>query len=383
MAHRPPFQGQGASQKAQQSPAAQRAAANQPTQRVPDPPGVTDVDRKVGTGQAVGINVGELMASAGRAGEGNLATERIDVWVGSARSARFDIQTVAHNGLEVVVEQATYRKNYTGNEAVRTEVTPVAPIGTQGKLTVRDIVTGEVLEQPWTWLPLSEPGPLARVLSGIMRRLTRVRSASVRARAAKSVPAHGAISSSTTFFGILAYGKRIAFILDISGSMEGSRIATCRRELVTALEQLPPNAEFVLLLFASDVVASPMQTGWMRARKDAVRDVIQWMSSIAVGGGTRPWPAFQRAFSFRFKPDAIYFLTDGDVSDLTPSAVMSLKGSWLARSASFLGDLFSDRPSHTITAVNTIAVDNPVSETLLKQIASDSGGEYRLVSSSE
>jgi hypothetical protein len=381
VADRPPFQRQGASQKAQQSPAAQRAAANQPTQRVPDAPGVTDVDRKVATGQAVGINVGKLMASAGRAGEGNLATERIDVWVGSARSARFDIQTVAHNGLEVVVEQATYRKNYTGNEAVKTEVTPVAPIGTQGKLTVRDIVTGEVLEQPW--LPLSEPGPLARVLSGMMRRLTRVRSASVRARAAKSVPAHGAISSSTTFFGIPAYGKRIAFILDISGSMEGSRITTCRQELVTALEQLSEDAEFVLLLFASDVLESPRQTGWMRARKNTVRDVIQWMRGIAVGGGTRPWPAFQRAFSFRFKPDAIYFLTDGDVSDLTSGAVMGLKGSWLARSASFLGDLFSDRPSHTITAVNTIAVDNPVSETLLKQIASDSGGEYRLVSSSE
>jgi len=28
---------------------------------------------------------------------------------------------------------------------------PVAPHGTPGKLTVRDLATGETFEQPWTW----------------------------------------------------------------------------------------------------------------------------------------------------------------------------------------------------------------------------------------
>ena len=49
------------------------------------------------------------------------------------------------------MEQKSYRKIYQGTSSVQTDITPVAPIGTKGKLTVRDLTTGETVEQPWTW----------------------------------------------------------------------------------------------------------------------------------------------------------------------------------------------------------------------------------------
>lgn len=112
------------------------------------------VTGKTQAGQKPGLNLEESKATAGRAGERNLGIEWIDVWVGNNRSARFNLKTSANNGLEVLVEQAAYKKTYQGTGTVHTQVLPVAPIGTKGRLTARDTTTGETLEQPWTWVSL-------------------------------------------------------------------------------------------------------------------------------------------------------------------------------------------------------------------------------------
>jgi hypothetical protein len=67
-------------------------------------------------------------------------------------SAHFIVKTAPGNTLEVTMQQLGYKKNFTGTGAVQTQLIPLAPIGTKGKVMARDTTTGETYEQPWTWI---------------------------------------------------------------------------------------------------------------------------------------------------------------------------------------------------------------------------------------
>jgi hypothetical protein len=340
---------------------------------------------KIVDGQAShGLKAGNPRSVAGHEGERNLAVEAWSASIGNTPSVGFTVRTLAENPLEIIIEQLAYKKTYSGTGTVTTQLVPVACTGTTGKLIVRDTVTGETHEQPWTWMSLGEAGT-ARRLSALVQRFRRKPADPTGQFATKREAACRASFSrapSTRFFGIAAYGQRIAFILDVSGSMEGPRIARCRQELAAALGRLPANCEFILLLFSDTVREPPTQTGWMPAEKDRITQMIEWMNCAAVGGGTHAWPAFQRAFSFPYKPDTIYFLTDGEVTGLSPPALARLRGSHAgSQFMKLLVNLFSDESPQSFTMIHTIALDVPASEKLLKQIASDSGGEYRMISS--
>ena len=87
----------------------------------------------------------------GKDGARNLRVQWIYVDLPNARSCRFAITTAAGNSVEAVMEQKTYRRTHQGTSSLQTEIVPLAPMGTTGKLTVRDLASGETLEQPWIW----------------------------------------------------------------------------------------------------------------------------------------------------------------------------------------------------------------------------------------
>lgn len=93
----------------------------------------------------------DAQITVGKDGACNIAIQKIPVPLPNAIPCRFTVTTAAGNALEVSMEQKSYRKSYQGTSSVQTDVTPIAPIGTQGKLLVRDLTTGETAEQPWTW----------------------------------------------------------------------------------------------------------------------------------------------------------------------------------------------------------------------------------------
>lgn len=93
----------------------------------------------------------EAQVTAGKNGALNIRVEQIPVPLPNAIPCRFVVTTAAGNGLEVFMEQRSYRKSYQGASSLQTEVTPVAPVGTTGKLVARDLTTGETFERPWTW----------------------------------------------------------------------------------------------------------------------------------------------------------------------------------------------------------------------------------------
>jgi hypothetical protein len=93
----------------------------------------------------------EATVTAGKDGARNIRVEWIRVPLPHADPCRFAVTTAAGNALEVSMEQNSYRRSYQGTSSLQTDITPVAPRGTKGMLTVRDLTTGETLEQPWTW----------------------------------------------------------------------------------------------------------------------------------------------------------------------------------------------------------------------------------------
>lgn len=101
------------------------------------------------------LQMQEPVATAGRNGEHNLSLQWVDVWIGNTKPCRFDVTTLPGHALEVVVEQAAYRRVYAGTGSVSTQPVPVAPLGTPLSATATDTVTGETIQQAGVWRDMS------------------------------------------------------------------------------------------------------------------------------------------------------------------------------------------------------------------------------------
>ena len=165
-----------------------------------------------------------------------------------------------------------------------------------------------------------------------------------------------------SFFGIAAKGNRIAYIVDVSGSMSQNRKhELAMRELSRSIDTLPDFSHFYVLLFSSGSFPPPQQKGWTPARKSNVRTVITWLKQIDPTGGTEPRNAFLQVFSLEERPDVLYFLTDGQFQDITPDEIAEL-----------------NRRGKKIV-INTIQFGDPDGEEVLREIAKKSGGTYRFI----
>lgn len=97
------------------------------------------------------LAVEEAQITAGKDGARNLQVQWITVPLPNVTSCRFAITTAAGHAIEAVTEQKNYSRSYQGTSSLQTAIIPAAPQGTRGKLTVRDVETGETFEQPWIW----------------------------------------------------------------------------------------------------------------------------------------------------------------------------------------------------------------------------------------
>ena len=174
----------------------------------------------------------------------------------------------------------------------------------------------------------------------------------------------GGGSAGTSFFGVSSRGSRFAYVVDVSGSMGQQRkIHIAMRELARSISELPDYAYFYVVLFSTDAQTPPMQSGWTRAKPNTVRNFIRWFGRVEPRGGTNPRPAFNSVFSLDERPDVIFFMTDGRITNFTADELPSTKS----------------RGKNVV--INTIAFGNPASQDLLRAIARQTGGVYRFVSS--
>jgi len=143
-----------------------------------------------------------------------------------------------------------------------------------------------------------------------------------------------------SFFGSYRKGKRVAFVVDFSGSMEsdsegaggGTRIAGLKKELIKSVESLANSMSFTVIFFSSsgwhigtqgpDYVANgwngagdPPQTEWYPATEVVKANVIQQIKSMPANGGTVWYPPLKMAMTMNPSPSIVYLLSDGDPRD--------------------------------------------------------------------
>lgn len=165
-----------------------------------------------------------------------------------------------------------------------------------------------------------------------------------------------------SFFGVEAAGSRFAFVVDWSGSMaHGGKVEAAVNELRQSIQGMGAESSFFIALYASSAASLGSRADWMDASDRGKR----W-ASTQLGrappprGGTNPIPGFEMLTTLRPRPDAIYFMTDGEFPEDQAPLILALHSELQA-------------PIHCITFVNRRA------EPVMKRIARATGGTYNHV----
>lgn len=176
--------------------------------------------------------------------------------------------------------------------------------------------------------------------------------------AAEGMGLGGAGGGGASFFGVEATGSRIVYIVDISGSMLGEKLSAMKIELIESLSGLLEHMSFHVIFYSSDAYPIGGRRKWLDARDSGKSWAIRQIEEVAAQGGTVPWPAFSAAFAMRPRPDAIYFMTDGQFDTALRDQI-----AYINRGETRI-------PIHCISFVDPGAAE------LMRDIAEDSGGTY-------
>ena len=155
--------------------------------------------------------------------------------------------------------------------------------------------------------------------------------------------------------------RDIVFVIDISGSMSGSKLQAARRALQTALHGLQKGDRFKLIAFESELHL--FAQGFTDFTQESLERADAWIAKLDAMGGTEMLPAVQEAL--RHPPEAgragtVLFITDGEVGNIDP-LLAAVKN----RSAAF--------------RFFTMGIDTAVNADLLKRMASLGGGTCELL----
>ncbi|MBI3081340.1 MAG: VWA domain-containing protein, partial [Gemmatimonadetes bacterium] len=121
--------------------------------------------------------------------------------------------------------------------------------------------------------------------------------------------------------------RDVTVVLDISGSMSGSKIDQAKRALNQLLGSLRGQDRFRLAAFSSTVTT--YQRGWTGATSRDVADARRWVDGLTASGGTHIQDALDEAFRLSGDPErlnVVLFLTDGlpSVGEQNPERLAQL-----------------------------------------------------------
>ncbi len=116
------------------------------------------------------------------------------------------------------------------------------------------------------------------------------------------------ITASDYYYGLPLFAERLVFVLDTSGSMaKFGRIMAAKRELVQAINNLPPHVSFGVVVFNNSV--SVWQRQLVPANEQTKRAAVSYVNSQSPHADTASYDALESALTF--DTEAIYFLSDG------------------------------------------------------------------------
>lgn len=111
-----------------------------------------------------------------------------------------------------------------------------------------------------------------------------------------------------SYYGLSLNARRLVFVLDISGSMEGPRLQAAKQELIKAVEGLANDVSFGIVVYNNTVAT--WQRNLMPATASNKRLAAQFIYTRRGAGRTATCDALEAAFLF--DAEAIYFLSDGE-----------------------------------------------------------------------
>ena len=160
--------------------------------------------------------------------------------------------------------------------------------------------------------------------------------------------------------------RRIIFVCDSSGSMEGDAKVLLQQELRSAIEPLVVEQSFNIIFFSGENFPAAFPSEMKPATRRFKDEAGDFIKSLTVRGSTNPIPALEAAF--KMKPDLVFFLTDGRFDTL-------------AGYDAVINTIESINGGESGAVINTIQFINrdEEAEQVLKKIAFDSGGVYRFV----
>ena len=185
--------------------------------------------------------------------------------------------------------------------------------------------------------------------------------------AATTLPSNNSVSS-VEFFGNRSYHRKICYIVDASGSMQGI-FSSVRRNLKQSIQNLQPDQFFHIIFFGSGTLLHFDGTQLLRAAPKNKTAAYTFIDDITPAGTTNAMAALTTAMhlqdSLGKAPEMIYFLTDGfELSD--------------QQSGEFLYQLLNVRKNLAPqTEINTIGFwAQPADCRLLREIAQKCNGTF-------
>jgi hypothetical protein len=172
----------------------------------------------------------------------------------------------------------------------------------------------------------------------------------------------------TEFFGQMTYSRKICYVVDCSGSMQGM-FSPVRARLKNSISSLQPDQYFYIIFFRGDKLLESGTGRLTRASNRAKQAAQKFIDTAQPSGPTNALNALKRAMQItdasNRPPELIYFLTDG--FDLQTD-----DGSTLAKEVETLRKKLA-----APTTINTIGFWTAASDAqILKTIAQTSNGSF-------
>jgi hypothetical protein len=186
------------------------------------------------------------------------------------------------------------------------------------------------------------------------------------------LPGGKILSPRVEFFGSFTDQRKVCYLVDCSGSMQGV-FGRVQRELKESIGALQADQYFYIIFFGADKLFEFSGGRLLRAGEKAKSSAYDFIDSIQPAGLTNAPAALERAVQIRdgrgVSPSVIYFLTDG--------FELTAKGT----------EIFSQKVADLLkrfapgTRINTIGFWPQDSDRkMLKEIARQSSGEFVLIS---
>ncbi len=179
-------------------------------------------------------------------------------------------------------------------------------------------------------------------------------------------------ASAIEFFGQTTYCRKVCYVVDCSGSMQGM-FSRVRDKLKRSVQNLQPDQYFYIIFFRGDRLVESGTGRLRRATPRAKISASKFIDSVRPAGKTNALNALIRAMRItdpaKRPPELIYFLTDG--FDLEASQTNQ-------KNAGFADELEKARRKYAPgTAINTIGFWTQTADiNILKAIAKNSSGTF-------